>query len=70
MNPQLLGRKVRGIEIRMADEIPAFVKEHDIQIATLTLPKHQAEEMAEILVENGVKAIWNFAHIDLRLPEV
>lgn len=69
VNPQLLGRKVRGIEIRMADEIPAFVKEHDIQIATLTLPKHQAEEMAEILVENGVKAIWNFAHIDLRLPE-
>lgn len=69
VNPNLLGKKVRGIEIRMVDEIPEFVKEHDIQIATLTLPRHQAAEMAEILVENGIKAIWNFAHIDLRLPE-
>ena len=69
VNPELEGKNVRGIEIRVADEIPRFLRENDIQIAALTLPKSQAEEMAALLVENGVKAIWNFAHLDLRLPE-
>lgn len=69
INPALAGKRIRGVEIRMTDELPAFLKKHPIQIATLTLPKLAASEMAELLVENGVKAIWNFAHIDLRLPE-
>ena len=69
VNPELVGKNVRGIEIRVADESPRFLRENDIQIAALTLPKSQAEEMAVLLVENGVKAIWNFAHLDLRLPE-
>lgn len=56
---------MRGIEIRMADELPEFIKEHHVEIAALTLPKAKAVEMAEILVDNGVKAIWNFAHTDL-----
>lgn len=68
VNPVLKGSMVRGIEIRMVEEIPAFVKEHGIQIAALTLPRANASEMAELLVENGVKAIWNFAHTDLHLP--
>ncbi len=69
VNPELKGKKIRGVEIRMADELPAFLKEHEIQIAALTLPRQAASEMAEILVQNGVKAIWNFAHLDLRLPD-
>ena len=68
VNPSLKGRTVRGIEIRMVEEIPEFVKEQGIQIATLTLPRANAAEMADLLVENGVKAIWNFAHTDLHLP--
>ena len=55
VKPRLKGMTVRGIEI---------------QIAALTLPKSGAEELAPILVENGVKAIWNFAHTDLQqLPK-
>ena len=69
VNPVLKGISVRGIEIRMADELPEFIKEHHVEIAALTLPKAKAVEMAEILVDNGVKAIWNFAHTDLNMPE-
>ncbi len=67
VNPLLKGVSVRGLEIRMVDELPDFLKEHKIEIATLTLPKTKAVEMAELLVANGVKAIWNFAHTDLNL---
>lgn len=69
VNPQLIGKKVRGIEIRMLDELPEFLKQNDIQIATLTLPKAAAEEVAIKLVESGIRAIWNFAHTDLNLPD-
>ena len=59
VNPRLKGMTVRGIEIRMTDELPQFIRDNQIQIAALTLPKSGAEELAPILVENGVKAIWN-----------
>ncbi|MBS6195727.1 MAG: redox-sensing transcriptional repressor Rex [Clostridiales bacterium] len=67
VNPVLKGVSVRGIEIRMVDELPEFIRKYKVQIATLTLPKSKAVEMANVLAENGVKAIWNFAHTDLNL---
>ena len=63
INPVLKGISIRGNEIRMMDELPEFLRENDVQIATLTLPKAYAEETANLLVENGIKAIWNFAHL-------
>ena len=69
INPVLEGIGVRGIEIKMISDLPFFLKENNVEIATLTLPKNKAAEMAELLVNNGVKAIWNFAHLDLNVPE-
>ena len=69
INPVLKGISIRGNEIRMMDELPEFLRENDVQIATLTLPKAYAEETANLLVENVIKAIWNFAHTDLNLPD-
>ena len=68
VNPRLKGMTVRGIEIRMTDELPRFIRENQIQIAALTLPKAGAEEIVPVLIENGIKAIWNFAHTDLNVP--
>lgn len=69
VNPRLTGVTIRGIEIRMMDEIKDFVRDNDIEIGVLTIPKAKAVEVANLLVENGVKAIWNFAHTDLNLPK-
>jgi redox-sensing transcriptional repressor len=69
VNPVLAGVSVRGIEIKMISELEEFLRENSVQIAALTLPKNKAEEMADMLVVNGIKAIWNFAHLDLTLPE-
>ena len=62
VNPVLEGIAVRGLEIQM-------LSENNVEIAILTLPKNKAKEMADILVENGIKAIWNFAHLDLETPD-
>ena len=66
-NPELKGKVIRGVPIRMTDEIPSFLRENDVEIATLTLPKEYAIEVSKMLIENGIHAIWNFAHTDLNL---
>ena len=69
VNPRLEGVTIRGIPVRMVDELEDFLKNNDIEIAALTLPKSKAIEVADILVDNGVKGIWNFAHTALSLPK-
>lgn len=69
VNPNLWGKKVRGIPIQSMENVEAFVRENDIDIAVLTIPKTSAVEVAEKLVQNGIKGIWNFAHVDLNVPE-
>ena len=69
VNPRLEGVAIRGVPIRMMDELKSFVQKNDVEIAVLTIPKEKAIEVANMLVENGVRAIWNFAHTDLNLPD-
>lgn len=68
VNPALKGISVRGIKIRMMEELEGFLKENQVDIAALTLPKEKADEVANKLVSLGIRAIWNFAHLDLELP--
>ncbi len=68
-NPDVVGTSVRDIEVRPMGNVKAFVEENDIDIAVLTVPKSCAASIAEQLVSYGIKAIWNFAHVDLNVPE-
>ena len=68
-NPRLEGLAVRGIEIQMVDDLEEFVKHHHVDVATLTVPKKFAREIAAKLDTWGVKAIWNFAPIDLLVSD-
>lgn len=67
VDPKLIGQDVRGIPILSISDLPDYVSHHTVDIATLTMPKSQAASIADELVELGVHAIWNFAHVDLEL---
>ncbi len=69
INPRLIGLVVRGVEIRGIEDLEQFIIENEVQIAALTIPKSKAPEIAERLVNAGIKAIWNFAHTDLNVPD-
>lgn len=69
VNPDLIGKEIRGIKIYPTSDLSEFVKKENIEIAALTLPKAAASEMTDILVACGIKAIWNFAHTDLVVPK-
>ncbi len=68
-NPALIGKEVRGIKVQPMENLDTFIRENNIDIAVLTLPKSGAEEVAGRLAAGGIKAIWNFAHVDLNLSE-
>lgn len=68
-NEALYGKKIRDMYVQPMEDMEAFVKENDIDIAVLTIPKSGAVKVAEQLVHCGVKAFWNFAHVDLNVPK-
>lgn len=68
-NPALVGTKVRNIEVLPMCELKAFVENNDIDIAVIAIPKSGAVELSQLLVSCHIKAIWNFAHVDLPVPK-
>lgn len=69
ISPELIGQEVRGIQIYSLDDLDEFCKNHQVDIAALTMPKQSADNTAHRLVELGIHAIWNFAHVDLDLKD-
>lgn len=69
IKPELLGLTVRGVQVQSMDKLQDFIRENDIEIAVLTLPKARTTEVVEMLTETNIKGIWNFAHTDLKLPK-
>lgn len=69
VNPKLIGMSIRGVEICDVEEMEEYVKNNEVHIAALTVPKSKAISVANDLVSWGIKGIWNFAPVDLRLPK-
>jgi redox-sensing transcriptional repressor len=63
-----IGKNVRGIDILSMDKLEDYIKKNKVDIAAITIPKESAKKVAMQLASSGIKAIWNFAHTDLRLP--
>ena len=68
-NPKIIGLKIRDFEILDSDRIEDFVKDNKIDIGILCVPKNGAQELADRLVACGVKGLWNFAPMDLKVPD-
>jgi len=68
-DPQLKGTIIRDVPVRPVDELEDFLKENKVDIAALTLPAAGAEKVCPVIVSHGIKAIWNFAHTDLEVPD-
>ncbi|MCI2063161.1 MAG: redox-sensing transcriptional repressor Rex [Eubacteriaceae bacterium] len=69
VNPKLIGGKINGIEIRDCDELVEYTEKHNIDIGIICIPKDSAQEVADKLCFAGVRGIWNFAQVDLELPD-
>lgn len=68
-NPKLSGIQIRDIAIQDIDYLDGFLDRNQIDIGVICVPKVNAQKVADKLIKNGVKAIWNFAPLDLNVPE-
>ena len=68
-NPELVGKECRGAVVMPMEEMPDFIRNNNIDILALTIPKISANIVAQAAVEAGIRGIWNFAHMDLTVPE-
>ncbi|MBU5268582.1 redox-sensing transcriptional repressor Rex [Clostridium cochlearium] len=69
INPKLVGLKIRDIEIKDIDTLEDYLKENNIDIGIICVPSRSAQKVCDILTRNNVKGIWNFAPVDLKVPE-
>ncbi|MCR5304357.1 MAG: redox-sensing transcriptional repressor Rex [Lachnospiraceae bacterium] len=68
-DPALSGKQVAHMKVQPMEDLVDFIAQNDIDIAVLTIPKTAAVPVSQVLVDAGIKAIWNFAHADLPVPE-
>ena len=68
-NEKLKGAMVNDIPIRTMDELDDYYAKNRVDMAVLTIPSEHAQEVADRLIKLGIKAIWNFAQIDLEVPD-
>ncbi len=64
-----VGKTYSGIKTYPMDMITDYIRDNDIEIVALTVPKDAAIELADMLKDTDIKGIWNFAHTDLNMPD-
>lgn len=67
INPQVVGKEIEGVKIYHVNEY-ARMQDSGIRIGILTVPLDCAQKTAELMVNGGIKAIWNFTPVVIKLP--
>ena len=67
IDDDVIGTSVGNIPVYSIDELDDFLAQHRVDVGVITVPRSVAATMAERLVRGGVKGIWNFANVELKL---
>ena len=68
-NPKIVGNVINDVEVMDSAELEEYVRREKIDIGIICVNRENAQKVADELVAGGVKGIWNFAPIDLDIPE-
>ena len=69
VNPTIVGLAINGVKVQNSSDLEDYVRSNNIDIGIICCGKDNAQEVADTLVRGGVEGIWNFAPIDLDIPE-
>ena len=67
-NPNVIGEMINGVPVQDIREIGTVLSAKPVQIGILAIPAAAAQATADALVRLGIKAIWNFAPVSLKVP--
>lgn len=65
LKEDIVGSTIRGLEVQPISELESFCRKKRPVAAVLCIPREAAQELADKLVELGIKGFWNFSHYDL-----
>ena len=68
-NPKVIGQEAGGVKVSPMSEMKDIVEKNHIRLAALCIPKDAAVKIVDDLISYGVRGFWNFAHVDLEVPE-
>jgi len=68
INNEIVGKDFDGVKVHHIDDLKNLINPN-IKIGILTVPVEVAQETAEIMIDAGIKAIWNFTPVILRVPD-
>ena len=68
-NPKVIGQEAGGVKVSPMSEMKDIVEKNHIRLAALCIPKDAAVKIVDELISYGVSGFWNFAHVDLEVPE-
>ena len=60
---------ISGIKVRNMKDLEKYIKDEKVDVAIITVPKESLEDVANRVINAGVKGIWNFAPYDLKGPQ-
>ncbi len=69
VNPRLIGLEIRGQAIQDLDEMEHVVAQEKVLIGIVTVPAAHAQSVADKMVKAGIVGIFNFAPMDLKVPQ-
>ena len=64
-----IGKKFHGVKVLDAAEMMGYIKTQSVTMAILTVPSHVAQELCNQVIEAGIKSIWNFTSLKLKVPD-
>ena len=67
VDKKLVGTKIYDIPVYHVDSLGDFCKKNNVKIGVLTVPKEVAYDVSVTMAESGVRGIWNFANMELKL---
>ncbi len=68
ISPKLINKKIHNVEILPISSLEQFIANSTIDIGVICTPDHNAQQSCDILINGGVKGIWNFAPVDISTP--
>jgi redox-sensing transcriptional repressor len=69
LDPSKVGTRIHGKHVLLLEKLPNLAQRMHILIGIITVPAAEAQAVADLMVEGGIRAIWNFAPVRLRTPE-
>ncbi len=69
VKPAIIGTPIHGKQVLPLEKLPNLAQRMHILIGIITVPATEAQAVANLMVEGGIRAIWNFAPIRLHTPE-